>query len=78
MADRSLEKEFDALKADLESLKSTLTRKGLKALDSAVTSATENTQQGIQVLENQIAERPLTSLLVAFAAGVLIGKLTDR
>jgi ElaB/YqjD/DUF883 family membrane-anchored ribosome-binding protein len=78
MADRSLEKEFDALRADLESLKSTLTRKGLKALDSAVTSATENTQQGIQVLENQIAERPLTSLLVAFAAGVLIGKLTDR
>jgi ElaB/YqjD/DUF883 family membrane-anchored ribosome-binding protein len=78
MADRSLEKEFDALKADLESLKSTLTRKGLRALDSAVTSAAENTQQGIQVLENQIAERPLTSLLVAFAAGVLIGKLTDR
>lgn len=78
MADRSLEKEFDALKADLESLKSTLTQKGRKALDSAVTSATENTQQGIQVLENQIAERPLTSLLVAFAAGVLIGKLTDR
>lgn len=78
MADRSLEKEFDALRADLESLKSTLTRKGLKAIDSAVSSATENTQQGIHALESQITERPLTSLLVAFAAGMLIGKLTDR
>jgi ElaB/YqjD/DUF883 family membrane-anchored ribosome-binding protein len=78
MAERSLDKEFDALREDLDSLKKTLTRKGLRAIDEAVSSAAANSQQGLQAIENQITERPLTSLLVAFAAGVLIGKLTDR
>lgn len=78
MAERSLDKEFDALREDLDSLKKTLARKGLKAIDNAVSSATETGQQGLAALENQIVERPLVSLLIAFAAGVLIGKLTDR
>lgn len=78
MAERSLEQEFDSLKGDLESLKKTLAKKGMRALDSAVSSATETGQQGLATLENQIVERPLASLLIAFAAGVVIGKLTDR
>jgi ElaB/YqjD/DUF883 family membrane-anchored ribosome-binding protein len=78
MAERSLEQEFDTLRHDLESLKKTMTRKGMRAFDSAVNTAKSSGEQGITTLENQIVERPLTSLLIAFATGVLIGKLTDR
>lgn len=78
MAERSLEQEFDHLKGDLESLKKTLSKKGMRAFDNAVSSATETGQQGLATLENQIVERPLASLLVAFAAGIVIAKLTDR
>jgi hypothetical protein len=78
MAERSLEQEFDDLKGDLESLKKTLTKKGVRALNNAVSSATESGQQGLATIESQIVERPLASLLVAFAAGVVIAKLTNR
>lgn len=78
MAERSLEQEFDALRHDLDSLKNTVTRKGMRAIDSAVTTAKSGGEQGLAALESQIVERPLTSLLIAFASGVLIGKLTDR
>jgi hypothetical protein len=78
MAERSLEQEFEALRHDLESLKSTVTRKGMKAFDEAVHTARTSGEQGLAALESHIVERPLTSLLVAFAAGVLIGKLTER
>lgn len=78
MAERSLEQEFDALRHDLESLKETMTQKGKRAFDDVVNTAKANSEQGLAALESQIVERPLTSLLVAFAAGVLIAKLTDR
>jgi ElaB/YqjD/DUF883 family membrane-anchored ribosome-binding protein len=78
MADRSLEQEFDALRHDLDSLKKTVTRKSMKAFDEAVHTAKAGGEQGIAAIESHIVERPLASLLVAFAAGVLIGKLTDR
>jgi len=78
MAERSLEQEFDALRHDLESLKNTVTRKGVKAFDDAVHTAKAGGEQGVAALESHIVERPLTSLLIAFATGVLIGKLTDR
>jgi ElaB/YqjD/DUF883 family membrane-anchored ribosome-binding protein len=76
--ERSLDQEFDALRKDLDSLKSTLTRKGMKAVDSAVTQARSTGEQGMAAIETHIVDRPLTSVLIAFAAGVLIGKLTDR
>lgn len=78
MAERSLEQEFDALRSDLDSLKKTVTRKGMRAIDDAVHTAKAGGEQGIATLESHIVERPLTSLLIAFATGVLIGKLTDR
>ena len=78
ISERSLEQEFDHLKGDLESLKKTLTKKGMRAVDSAVSNATETGQQGLATLENQIIERPLASLLIAFAADIVISKLTHR
>jgi hypothetical protein len=76
--ERSLDQEFDALRKDLDSLKSTLARKGMAAVDSAVSTARSSSEQGMAAIEHQIVDRPLTSVLIAFAAGVLIGKLTDR
>jgi ElaB/YqjD/DUF883 family membrane-anchored ribosome-binding protein len=35
-------------------------------------------QQRLDELTEQIEERPLTSVLIAFGIGVLIGKLFDR
>lgn len=35
-------------------------------------------REGVSVVSHQIEERPLTSALVAFAAGLAIGKLLDR
>lgn len=78
MAERSLEQEFDALRHDLDSLKKTVARKSMKAIDDAVHTAKSGGEQGLAAIEEHIVERPLASLLVAFAAGVLIGKLTDR
>jgi ElaB/YqjD/DUF883 family membrane-anchored ribosome-binding protein len=78
MAERSLEDEFDALRRDLESLRETVTLKGKRVFDDAVHTAKTGGEQGIAALESHIVERPLTSLLIAFATGVLIGKLTDR
>jgi ElaB/YqjD/DUF883 family membrane-anchored ribosome-binding protein len=76
--ERSLDQEFDALRKDLDSLKSTLARRGMQAVDSAVTTARSSSEQGLAAIEERIVERPLTSVLIAFAAGVLIGKLTDQ
>jgi hypothetical protein len=78
MAERSLEQEFDHLKGDLESLKKTLTKKGTRVFNNAISNATETGQEGLATLENQIIERPLASLLIAFAAGIVISKLTHR
>jgi ElaB/YqjD/DUF883 family membrane-anchored ribosome-binding protein len=85
MADRSLDKEFDVLKNDLGTLKEDvatiaklLARKGSAQFNEAVDNGKARVQAGVGVLEEQITERPLTSLLVAFGIGILLGKLTHR
>jgi len=40
--------------------------------------AREESQQRLDDLAGQIEERPLTSVLLAFGVGLLIGKLFDR
>jgi ElaB/YqjD/DUF883 family membrane-anchored ribosome-binding protein len=85
MADRSLEKEFDVLKNDLGTLKEDvatiaklLAKKGQSQLNEAVDTGKARVQAGVDVLEDQITARPLTSLLVAFGVGIMLGKLTQR
>ncbi|WP_374649728.1 hypothetical protein [Dongia sp.] len=85
MADRGLDKEFDALKNDLGTLREDvatiarlLARKGSAQLNDAVGTGKAKVQEGVVMLEDQITARPLTSLLIAFGVGVLLGKLTQR
>ncbi|WP_303980813.1 hypothetical protein [Dongia mobilis] len=85
MADRSLEKEFDVLKNDLGSLKDDvatiaklLAKKGSAQLSEAVDNGKARVQAGVGVLEDQVTARPLTSLLLAFGIGIMLGKITHR
>ena len=92
MAERNLDKEFDALRADLGTLKDDLAaiaraagRKGGKAINEQATrlgeladDALDYGRDGVNVLEQRIAAQPLSSLLIAFGVGVLLSKLVGR
>ena len=47
-------------------------------INSLTGSAKAEGQQRLDELTEQIEERPLTSVLIAFGVGLLIGKLFDR
>ncbi len=80
-----LEKDLAALRADFARVKDDIgritqalgQRVGAK-VDGAVEEAAVMGRAGIDTVEAKIHERPLTSMLVAFGIGILIGKLVDR
>jgi len=92
MADRNLDKEFDALRADLASVKDDIAaiaraagKKGGKAINDQAArlgeladDALDYGREGVNVLEQRIVAQPLSSLLIAFGAGVLLSKLIGR
>ncbi|MGK9230515.1 hypothetical protein KXS07_04100 [Inquilinus limosus] len=85
MATRNLERDIDALTRTLAELRSEMGvlagdaardavdagRRGARYVGTAANAATE----GIQ---DQVAERPLTSIGLAFAAGLAIGRFLVR
>lgn len=80
-----LEKDLAALRADFARVKSDIARitqalgqRVGEKVDGAVEEAAVMSRAGIDTVEAKIHERPLTSMLVAFGIGVLIGKLVDR
>lgn len=92
MAERNLDKEFDALRADLSSVKDDIAaiaraagRKGGRAVNEQAArlgeladDALDYGRDGVNALEQRIAAQPLSSLLIAFGAGVLLSKLIGR
>ncbi|WP_374371206.1 hypothetical protein [Dongia sp.] len=85
MAERSLDKEFDVLKNDLGALKDDLAnisrqlaKKGAAEVDAALTNGKAKVEAGIGAVETQVVAHPLSSLLVAFGAGILLAKLTSH
>lgn len=85
MAERSLDKEFDVLKNDLGTLKDDvanisrlMAKKGAAEVDAALANGRARVEAGIGAVEGQVAAHPLSSLLVAFGAGILLAKLTNR
>lgn len=85
MTDRTLDKEFDALKNDLGSLKDDvakisrlLARKGAAEVDAALVNGKAKVEAGIGAVEGQVVAHPLSSLLIAFGAGILLSKLTSH
>ena len=96
MAERDLNKDVDAIKSDLDTLRKDLasvleTIKGtaksraeseLDALQKRMNQIAADVQssgrEGLRAVEGQIGEKPLVSVAVAFAVGLIIGKLFDR
>lgn len=92
MAANDVSKAADELKADIESLKTDVSalmqslgklagdsgREGLRTLEEAKARVQAQASESAQTVERQIVEKPLLSVLIAFAAGMLFGKLLDR
>ncbi|HET8551147.1 MAG TPA: hypothetical protein VFM97_01565 [Gammaproteobacteria bacterium] len=90
MADH--EKDINAIKGDVESLRSELksltdtikreaehqARAGYEKVREYGEKARHQAKQGAAMVEDQIEERPLISVLTAFGVGFVIGKLLDR
>lgn len=81
----TLRADLDALKTDMGALVDTLKKvakeggeEGMKNLREFQSQARVQATQSVQAVERQITENPLTSILVAFGAGMVIGKLMDR
>ena len=53
-------------------------QKGIAGLRSAVNGARNAGSQAIDTIEEQITDRPVTSLIIAFAAGLIFGKVMNR
>jgi ElaB/YqjD/DUF883 family membrane-anchored ribosome-binding protein len=80
-----LQADFEQLREDMSALMKTVTRmadngqrEGLAKIKQAGAAATDRARHGIESAENTIVQNPLTSVLVAFGGGLLIGKLLSR
>jgi ElaB/YqjD/DUF883 family membrane-anchored ribosome-binding protein len=96
MAERDLNRDVDAIKADLDALRKDFasvveTLKGtarsraeseLDALQKRVNQIAADLQtsgrESLRAFEGQIGEKPLVSVAIAFAIGLVLGKLFDR
>jgi len=92
MATNDTAKAAEELRDDLEKIKSDLAslvdavgkfaadggREGLRAFDNVRARAQTQAAHSIESIEHQVAERPLVSVLIAFAVGMIFGKLMDR
>jgi ElaB/YqjD/DUF883 family membrane-anchored ribosome-binding protein len=85
-------RSVEDLRADLDKMKSDLAtlvdsfgkfaadsgREGMRAFDNVRSRAQAQATQSLESVEHQIAAKPLTSVLVAFAVGMVFGKMMDR
>ena len=89
MVERTLEKELDALRGEFDKIKEDIkkdiaaiaksaSRSGTKIYDELKDGAVSRGREGLATVEQQVMERPVTSLLVAFGVGLVLGKLFDR
>jgi ElaB/YqjD/DUF883 family membrane-anchored ribosome-binding protein len=81
----ALRDDLDQVRADLAALIDTVGKlasdsgkEGLRAFEKMKARTQAQATESLESVEHQIAARPLTSVLIAFAAGLLFGKLMDR
>jgi ElaB/YqjD/DUF883 family membrane-anchored ribosome-binding protein len=80
-----VKEELAALRKDLAALTESYKKTARDEADGLAARARTGAEQvgakareGVSAISEQIEERPLTSALVAFAAGLVIGRLLDR
>ena len=73
-----IQKDVAALTDTLKKLGAERGHEGMDAVRRAAAATEKQAKAAVQSVEDQVAERPLQSMLVAFGVGFLIGKLFDR
>lgn len=80
-----LKADLDSLRRDVSQLTDTLKRSSREQVQAGTAQARESANQlGNQArdatrnLEQEIGQRPMTSVLAAFGIGFVVGKLLDR
>jgi len=80
-----LKEDLSAVRADLASLTESLSamakaqgHEGVEALQGAAKQAQAQARNTADSVGQHIAERPLSSVLVAFGVGLLLGRLLNR
>jgi len=80
-----LQADFDQLRDDMAALMKTASRmadngqrESINKIKQTGAAATDSARQGIEKAESTIVQNPLTSVLIAFGGGLLIGKLFNR
>jgi ElaB/YqjD/DUF883 family membrane-anchored ribosome-binding protein len=85
----AIKSDLDALRKDLASVLETIkgtarsrAESELDALQKRMNQIASDVQasgrEGLRAVEGQIGEKPLVSVAVAFAVGLMLGKLFDR
>lgn len=85
----NLKEDMAKLRADLSQLGKALLERGknetdvakdkvIDELKSELLSARKRGKEKVDSVEHQIQEKPIVSLLIAFLAGLLLGKLFER
>lgn len=85
----ALREDVTKLRSDLSHLAKSLLEKGKSETDSArdrvveelmsnLRSARQKGSDTVGTVEHRIQEKPLMSLLIAFLAGLILGKLFDK
>lgn len=85
----AIKNDLDALRKDLASVVETIkgsaksrAESEIEALQKRLNQIAGNVQtsgrEGLQAVEDQITDKPLVSLALAFAVGMALGRLFDR
>jgi len=75
---QQLKQDFGKLKGDLAEVLRLAGSEGKQKLKAACETASDYGRDALDVSRQTIKERPLTYVLVAFIAGVLVAKILDR
>jgi ElaB/YqjD/DUF883 family membrane-anchored ribosome-binding protein len=82
---KELRKEYASLKSDIAKMSETISKlshdglaEGRKRVRSAARQSGERARETWGAVENEIEERPVTSLAIALGAGFVLGKLLSR
>ncbi len=75
---QQLKQDFGKFKSELGEVIRIAGAEGKQKIKAAYDTAADYTKDALETSRQTIKERPLTYLLVAFVAGVLVTKIMDR